>query len=79
MKRKLRDGLRKAVFLLLVSCCVGAWVASRQACLQLDKTVCRSGGVMFDIGRFDDRSVLKGQPTQSSSFDPIVKLVSMLP
>jgi hypothetical protein len=79
MKRKLKHGLRKAVFLLLVSSCGGAWTAGQQACLQLDKTVCRSGEVRFDIDRFDDRTALKRQPAQSSAFDPVAKLVSMLP
>nr|WP_156133497.1 T6SS immunity protein Tli4 family protein [Massilia sp. JS1662] len=50
-----------------------------QPCLQLDKTVCRSGGVMFDSGRFDDAAALKRQATQSPAPDPIAKPVSMLP
>lgn len=50
-----------------------------QPCLQLDKTVCRSGAVMFDNGRIDDTSAHKRQSTKSSAPDPIVKLVSMLP
>jgi len=49
MKRKWKHGLRKAIVLLLVSSCVAAGAAGQQACLQLDKTVCRSGEVMFDI------------------------------
>lgn len=52
---------------------------SSQPCLQLDKTLCRAGEVMFDISRFDARTPSKRKPTRSSAHDPIVKLVSMLP
>jgi len=79
MKRTLKRGLRKAVVLPLVSGCVDAYAAGQRACLPLDKPVCRSGEVMFDTGRFDDRTALERQSPRSSAFDPVVKLVSMLP
>jgi len=82
MKRKWKHRLRKAAVFLLVSSWVGAWAAGQlfiQPCLQLDKTACRSGGVMFDIGRFDDTAAIKRQVTRSSASDPIAKLVSTLP
>lgn len=52
---------------------------SSQPCLQLDKTRCMSGEVMFDIRRFGERTAHRRPSIRSSTLDSIVKLVSTLP